>query len=146
MRARPLLLALAASVALAGCGSDEREDYRRGAQRAADEFKRSAQEAALQLKETDGLREKLPGLRAFKSSVDELAADFQQLEPPDDLRELNDEAVEYMKRLSQDLGRFEDAAEAGDDEAAQALGPQLQVDQSQLQSTLDRIDREITAR
>ena len=146
MRARPFLLALAATIALAGCGSDDREEYRADAQRAADEFKRSAQDAAGQLKETDGLREKLPGLRAFKASVDELAVDFKELDPPDDLQPLNDEAVEHMRALSADLGRFEQAAEAGDEEAAQELGTQLQVDQSQLQSALDRLDRELSDR
>jgi hypothetical protein len=139
-------MTLAVAAALAGCGGDEREEYRRDSQQAADEFKRSAEAAAGQLKETDGLREKLPGLRAFKSSVDELATDFERLDPPQELEALNAEAVGHMRALSADLGQYEKAAEAGDEGAAQALGPQLQADQSQLQSTLDRLDREFSDR
>ena len=147
MRARPTILAIAVAAALSGCGGgDEREDYRRGAQRAADEFKRAAQAAASQLKERDGLREKLPGLRSFKASVDELASDFDELDPPEDLEALNDEAVTHMRALSADLGMYERAAQAGDEREAQALGPKLQTDQSQLQSALDRLDREFSAR
>ena len=147
MRAPAPMTVAAVAVALAGCGGgDEREDYRRGAQRAADEFKQAAQAAASQLKETDGLREKLPGLRSFKASVDELASDFEGLDPPEELEALNDEAVTHMRALSADLGMYERAAQAGDEQEAQALGPKLQTDQSQLQSALDRLDREFSAR
>ncbi len=146
MRAPALVTTAAIAVALAGCGGDRQEDYRKGAQRAADEFKQAAQAAASQLKETDGLREKLPGLRSFKASVDELASDFEALEPPEELEPLNDEAVTHMRALSEDLGRYEQAAEAGNEEAVRALGPRLQADQSQLQSALDRLDREFSAR
>jgi hypothetical protein len=143
---RGVLATFGVAAALAGCGGDAREDYRKDAQRAADQFKASAEQAAAQLKETDGLREKLPGLRAFKVSVDELASDFEELEPPDDLQKLNDEAVTHMRALSEDLGRYEQAAEAGDEQAADALAPELQADQSLLQSTLDRLDREFSDR
>ena len=146
MRAPAILTVAAVAAALVGCGGDDREDYRRGAQRAADEFKQAAQAAATQLKETDGLRQKLPGLRAFRTSVDELASDFEELDPPEELEPLNDEAVTHMRALSKDLGRYEQAAEAGDEQGAQALGPQLQTDQSELQSALDRLDRELSAR
>src|SRR5829696_8838471 len=121
MRAPALMTAAAIAVTLAGCGGNEQEDYSRGAQRAADEFKQAAEAAASQLKETDGLREKLPGLRSFKASVDELASDFEVLEPPEELEPLNDEAVANMRALSADLGRYEQAAEAGDEEGARAL-------------------------
>lgn len=146
MRARAIFTVTAVVVALMGCGGDEREDYRRGTQRAADEFKQAAQAAATQLKETDGLQEKLPGLRAFRASVDELASDFEELDPPEDLEPLNDQAVRHMRALSTNLGRYEQAAEEGDEQGAQALGPQLQTDQSELQSALDRLDRELSAR
>lgn len=146
MRALALLTSILVAVALAGCGSDAREEYRKGAQSAAEEFKASAQEAAGQLKETDGLSEKLPGLRAFRESVDELASDFEQLDPPKELEQLNDEAVKHMKALSEDLTRYEKAAEAGDEKAADLLAPELQADQSQLQSALDRLDREFSSR
>lgn len=146
MRAPAILSTLVLAALLAGCGGDGRATYREEAQRAADEFKRSAQQAASQLRETDGLREKLPGLRAFRASVDELAGDFEALDPPEDLEALNDEAVGHMHALSRDLARYEQAVEAGDEQAARELGTQLQVDQSQLQSALDRLDRELNPR
>ena len=136
-------LALAA-IALAGCGS-ERESYREDAQRAADRFRRSAEKAGAQIQQAGTLRSKAPAVRAFKDSVDTLAADFEKLDPPEDVEPLNDEAVRHMRALSADLDRYADAAAEGDARAARDLAPKLQTDQSQLESTLARLDKRISA-
>ena len=134
---------LAAALAFAGCGAD-RDAYREDAQRAADRFRRSAEKAGAQIQQGKTLRSKAPAVRAFKDSVDTLAADFEKLDPPEDVEPLNDEAVRHMRALSADLDRYAGAAADGETRAARDLAPKLQTDQSQLESTLARLDKRIS--
>jgi hypothetical protein len=138
------VVAAAALLASSGCG-DDTASYRDGAQKAADEFKKSAAAATAMLRRGDSLEDRAAGVRSFKASVDKLAADYEELDPPDDLKELNDEAVRKMRALSADLGRYAEAARAGDEKAAQELAPKLQGDQADLQNTLDRLDKAVSA-
>jgi hypothetical protein len=138
------VVAAAALIASSGCG-DDTASYRDGAQKAADEFKKSAAAATAMLRRGDSLEDRAAGVRSFKASVDKLAADYEGLDPPDDLKELNDEAVRKMRALSADLGRYAEVARAGDEKAAQELAPKLQGDQADLQNTLDRLDKAVSA-
>jgi len=137
-------VAAAAVLAASGCG-DDTASYRDGAQKAADEFRKSAAAATAMLRRGDSLQDKAAGVRSFKASVDKLAADYEELDPPDDLKDLNHEAVQKMRALSADLDRYGQAARDGDEKVAQELGPKLQADQAELQNTLDRLDKAVSA-
>jgi hypothetical protein len=138
-----LLAAAVLALPLAGCGQDKKAAYSDQARRAAATFKRSAEAAAVQLQHGSRLQDKVPGVHSFRASVDRLASDFAALDPPKDLEQLNGEAVSEMRALSRDLGRYESAARAGDEQQARRLAPTLQGDQAQLQGTLDQIDRKV---
>jgi hypothetical protein len=69
------VVAAAALLASSGCG-DDTASYRDGAQKAADEFKKSATAATAMLRRGDSLEDRAAGVRSFKASVDKLAADY----------------------------------------------------------------------
>jgi hypothetical protein len=144
-RARALSCAIAAAAVfalpIAGCGgSDKKDQYKQDAEKAAVKFKASAEKATTQLQGGKDLKGKVPGLVAFKSSVDKLATDLDGLDPPDNVKALNDEAVVELRTLSGDLSKFEVAAKANDQGKAQSLAPKLQADQTKLQATLEKLD------
>jgi ABC-type uncharacterized transport system auxiliary subunit len=144
-RAAATALAVVTALVLlvAGCGGDKKETYRQEFTKAAEEFKKSAEEASQQIPEAPKLKDRVPALRSFKASIDKLAKDLDGLDPPDDLVKLNDDAVAALKKLSADLGEFEQAAQANDTKAVTELTAKLQVDQAELQATLDKIDQKV---
>ena len=143
-RAAAALAAVAAlAVPIAGCGGDEKQTYRSEYAKAADEFKRAAERAAEQARGKPRLRDRIPALRAFRASIDELAKDLDELDPPENVERLNDDAVDALRTLSDDLGKLEDAARANDVAAVRRLTPKLQLDQAELQTTLDAIDQRL---
>lgn len=146
-RRRRALVALAAAAALAmpvaGCGGEEKQTYRSEYAKAADDFKRAAGKVAEQARGKPQLKDRIPALRAFRASIDELAKDLDGLDPPENVERLNDQAVEALQTLSEDLDKLEDAARANDAAAVRRLTPKLQLDQAELQTTLDAIDQRL---
>jgi hypothetical protein len=138
-------LAVAAALALpiAGCGSGQEDTYKQEYSKAAAKFKKSVEEAGQKIPRAATLPDRIPALRSFKASIDKLAKDLDGLDPPDDVAKLNGQAVDGLHELSADLGKFEDAAREGDPGAAKRLAPKLQLDQAQLQETLDKIDQKV---
>jgi hypothetical protein len=141
-----LALALAAVALLAtGCGTDKKEQYAQDFQKVAESFRSSVEKAGAQVQGNATLKERVPALRSFKASVDKLAADLDGLDPPDDLKTVNDDAVKQLHTLSSDLGDYQAAAEAGDEAKARKSVPKLQADQTLLMKTLDELDRRVKA-
>jgi hypothetical protein len=128
------------ALVVAGCG-DKSDTYKTEYTKAADQFKRSVDEATAKIASAKTVEERIPALGAFKASIDQLADKLDGLDPPDDVGRLNGEAVDALRRMSGDLGRLQQAAEHGDRRAFAQLAPTLQKDQADLQSTLDEIDQ-----
>ena len=139
-----LALALALlAVPLSGCTS-QKDQYRQDFQKVAQRFRTSVEEAGAQVQSGASLRERVPALRSFKASVDKLASDLDKLDPPDDAKRANDQAVSQLHTLSSDLSDYERAATAGARAKASRIVPKLQADQTLLQKTLDGLDRKVT--
>jgi hypothetical protein len=136
-----LALALVAfSLLVSGCGTDKKQAYRDDFQRVAESFRSSVEKAGAKVQGNASLKRRVPALRAFKASVDKLAADLDGLKPPGELKKPNDAAVRQLQVLSGDLGDYETAAQAGDAAKARRIVPKLQADQTVLQKTLDQLD------
>jgi hypothetical protein len=141
-----LALVLAAlALLVTGCGTDKKEQYAQDFQKVAENFRTSVEKAGAQVQGNASLKERVPALRSFKASVDKLAADLAGLEPPDDLKKVNDDAVKQLHTLSSDLGDYEAAAQAGAEAQARKIVPKLQADQTLLMKTLDELDRRVQA-
>jgi hypothetical protein len=139
-----LVLALAVlSLLASGCGTDKKEQYAQDFQKVAENFRSSVEKAGAQVQGNATLKQRVPALRSFKASVDKLATDLDGLDPPDDLKKVNDEAVKQLHTLSTDLGDYQAAAEAGDEAKARKIVPKLQADQTLLMKTLDDLDRKV---
>ena len=138
-----MLAAAALAVPIAGCDGDEKKTYRSEYVKAADEFKRAAEKVGEQARGKPELKDRIPALRAFRASIDELAKDLDALDPPENVERLNDQAVDALQTLSDDLDKLEDAARSNDAAAVRRLTPKLQLDQAELQTTLDAIDQRL---
>lgn len=142
MRALLILLALAALVAT-GCGGSQTSTYKSEYSKAAADFKRSVDEASAKIPNAPTLKDRIPALVSFKGSIDKLASRLASLDPPDNVKKLNDQAVAGLKQLSVDLDRLRAAAEASDAHEVKQIAPRLQVDQARLQDVLDEIDQKL---
>jgi hypothetical protein len=142
-RAAATAVALVGALVLpiAGCGTDKKAEYAKQVQTAANEFRASVEKAGAQVRAGAGLKARVPGLVAFRASVDKLAGDLAKLDPPANLKRANGDAVKQLRTLSADLTDYEAAAKAGDALRARKIVPKLQADQAVLQKTLDQIDR-----
>jgi hypothetical protein len=144
VRTRLALLVALFALVLAGCGTSQEDHYRQDFQKVAQRFSTSVQKAGAEAQSGQGLRERVPALRAFKASVDELASDLAKLDPPGSLEQANADAVKQLHVLSGDLADYVSAASRGDQALATKIVPKLQADQTVLQKTLQELDRKVT--
>lgn len=142
-----VLIALAAAAAIAapatGCGGNAKDTYRSESQKAAAAFRKQVAAAGAKIPAGANLRRRVPGLQAYRRSVDALAKKLSGLEPPKEAAKLHDTAVADVQSLSRDLARFESAAKANDAAAAQPVAVRLAQDQGRLQRALAAIDRKL---
>jgi uncharacterized lipoprotein len=141
---RLFLIAMLLVAPLAGCGTSQKDQYRQDFQKVAQRFRSSVEKAGAQVQSGASLKQRVPALRSFKTSVDKLASDLSGLNPPSDVQGANDDAVRELRTLSSDLSDYESAAVANDKATAARIVPKLQADQTLLQKTLNDLDRKVT--
>ena len=142
-RSLAVLCALLAFLA-AGCGQSQKDRYAQNFKMVAQHFRTSVEKAGAQVQSGATLRERVPALRSFRTSVDTLASDLGKLDPPADLKAPNSQAVQELHTLSGDLSEYQAAAAAGDAARARRVVPKLQGDQAVLENTLAEIDRRVS--
>jgi hypothetical protein len=164
-----ILCALAAAgalVAFTGCGGDDNksdsgggttnttatstpsgggsvEDYKAGAEKAANDFKNSAQAASSKVSAAGTADEKIAGLEALKASVTQAADDFEALNPPANVKADNDELVQEFRDLAGTVDDVEAALKTNDQAKATAALPKLTSLQSKIATTIARIQSKI---
>jgi thiamine biosynthesis lipoprotein ApbE len=141
---RLALIAALLVLPLAGCGTSQKDQYRKDFQKVANQFRSSVDKAGAQVRSGASLKQRVPALRSFKASLDKLASDLSRLDPPSDLTRQNADAVRQLRTLSSDLSDYERAAVAGDQAGAAKAVPKLQADQTLLQKTLDALDSKVS--
>jgi hypothetical protein len=166
------LVAAGALVAFTGCGGDDKkdtsssastapattttpadtggetgggsvEDYKAGAEKAANDFKNSAQAASSKVQAASTTDEKIAGLEALKASVTQAADDFEALNPPANVKADNDELVAEFRELAGSVDDVEQALKTNDQAKAQAALPKLQSSQTKIATTIARIQSKI---
>ena len=125
-----------------GGGGDEAA-YKAGAQKAANDFKESAQAASEQVKAAQTPEERLEGLDALKGSVTQAADDFEALDPPADVKADNDQLVSEFRELASIVDDVKTAVEGQDQAAAQAALGKLAESQSKITTTISNIEQKI---
>jgi hypothetical protein len=165
------LAAAGALVAFTGCGGDDNksdsgggttstsasttstppsgggsvEDYKAGAEKAANDFKNSAQAASSKVQAASTTDDKIAGLEALKASVTQAADDFEALNPPANVKADNDELVQEFRDLATTVDDVEEALKSNDQSKAQAALPKLTSLQSKIATTIARIQSKIGA-
>src|SRR4051794_1226604 len=124
-------------------GGGSVEDYKAGAEKAANDFKNSAQAASAKVQSGTTTDEKIAGLDALKSSVTQAADDFEALNPPADVKADNDELVQEFRDLASTVDDVEAALKTNDQAKAQAALPKLTSLQTKIGTTIARIQSKI---
>jgi Sec-independent protein translocase protein TatA len=124
-------------------GGGSVEEYKAGAEKAANDFKNSAQAASAKVQAASTTSEKIAGLEALKGSVTQAADDFAALNPPGNVKADNDELVGEFRDLATSVDDVEQALKTNDQAKAQAALPKLQSSQTKIATTIARIQSKI---
>ena len=118
-------------------------DYKAGAEKAANDFKNSAQAASQKVQTATDTQGKVAGLEALKASVSKAADDFDALNPPANVKADNDELVQEFRDLSTTVDDVEQALKSNDQSKAAAALPKLTNLQTKIAGTISRIQSKI---
>jgi hypothetical protein len=124
-------------------GGGSLAEYKAGAEKAAQDFKDSAQAASQKVQSSSGTAGKIDGLEALKKSVSDAADSFEALDPPANLKADNDELVSEFRSLASTVDDVEQALKTNDQQKAAAALPKLQELQTKIGSTIARIQTKI---
>jgi hypothetical protein len=124
-------------------GGGSVEDYKAGAEKAANDFKNSAQAASQKVQSASSTEDRIAGLDALKQSVTQAADDFEALNPPANVKADNDELVQEFRDLASSVDDVKEALKTNDQSKAQAALPKLQESQSKIATTIARIQQKI---
>ncbi|MEA2125646.1 MAG: hypothetical protein QOI80_2428 [Solirubrobacteraceae bacterium] len=155
-RALCVLALSGALVAFTGCGGSDNKsssgsgggsvaDYKTGAEKAANDFKNSAQAASAKVSSATAPADKVAGLEALKASVTQAADDFAALNPPANLKTDNAELVQEFRDLATTVDDVETALKNNDQQKAAAALPKLTSLQSKIGATIARIQQKVGA-
>jgi hypothetical protein len=123
-------------------GGGSLADYKTGAEKAANDFKNSAQAASTKVAGATGAG-KIAGLEALKASVTQAADAFQALNPPSNLKADNAELVAEFRSLASVVDQVEQAVKSHDQSKAAAVAPQLVDLQTKIATTIARIQTKL---
>jgi len=124
-------------------GGGSLEEYKAGAEKAANDFKNSAQAASQKVQTATDTQGKIDGLEALKGSVTQAADDFEALDPPANVKADNDELVQEFRDLSSTVDDVEQALKSKDQQKAAAALPKLTNLQTKIAGTISRIQSKI---
>ena len=124
-------------------GGGSLADYKAGAEKAANDFKNSAQAASQKVQTATDTQGKVAGLEALKASVTKAADDFDALNPPANVKADNDELVQEFRDLSSTVDDVEQALKSNDQSKAAAALPKLTNLQTKIAGTISRIQSKI---
>jgi hypothetical protein len=126
-------------------GGGSGADYKAGAEKAANDFKNSAQAASAKVQAAGTPDQKVAGLEALKASVTQAADDFAALNPPANVKADNDELVQEFRDLASSVDDVEQALKTNDQAKASAALPKLTSLQTKIAGTIARIQSKIGA-
>src|SRR3954451_2132346 len=124
-------------------GGGSLADYKAGAEKAAQDFKNSAQAASQKVQGASTTSGKIDGLEALKKSVTDAADAFEALDPPANLKADNDELVSEFRALASTVDDVEQALKTNDQQKAAAALPKLTELQGKIGETIARIQSKL---
>ena len=124
-------------------GGGSLADYKAGAEKAAQDFKNSAQAASQKVQGASDTQGKIAGLEALKKSVTDAADSFEALNPPANLKADNAELVSEFRALASTVDDVETALKTNDQQKATAALPKLGELQGKIAQTIARIQSKL---
>jgi hypothetical protein len=124
-------------------GGGSLADYKAGAEKAANDFKNSAQAASGKVSGASDTAGKIAGLEALKTSVSQAADAFEGLNPPSNLKSDNAELVTEFRALATTVDDVEQALKTKDQQKAAAALPKLAELQGKIGQTIARIQSKL---
>ena len=169
-RALCALLVTGALVAFTGCGGDDNKDnnssgsatttttpadtggnsgggdiasYKAGAEKAANDFRDSAQAASQKISTASTPSAKIDALDGLKDSVNQAADDFSALNPPANLKSDNDKLVSEFRDLASTVDQVKSALKTNDTAKAQDALTKLGKSQTDIATTISSIQSKL---
>lgn len=124
-------------------GGGDVADYKSGAEKAANDFKESAQKASQEVQSASTPEGKIAGLDSLKDSVTQAADDFEALDPPANVKADNDKLVSEFRDLASTVDQVKEALQSNDTQKATDALQKLQKSQTDIASTIASIQSKI---
>lgn len=124
-------------------GGGDVEQYKTAAQKAATDFKESAQKASQEVQSASTPEGKIAGLDSLKDSVNQAADDFEALDPPANVKADNDKLVTEFRDLAGTVDQVKQALQTNDTKKATDALQKLQKSQTDIASTISSIQSKI---
>ncbi len=133
-RARRVLgvLLVAAAIAVAGCGSDETDQYKEDAKAIIDPLRGTLNSTNERVSAAKNLDQRIAALDETRRALDKAAADLNELDPPEDAKAQHDRFVKELERFAGDIRAFEKAARKNDTKGVRESLDKLRTDTARL--------------
>jgi uncharacterized lipoprotein YmbA len=144
VRLLALLLLIAVPVALTACGGSSKKDtYKKDAQKIAKQVQTDSTAAQSSFQGVTSPDQLVTAFTNYKTKLDKSINDFDNLNPPDNIKAEHDKFVTDLKALSDDISKAVDALKTKDQAALQALQTKVQTDSSALTASAAALDNKL---
>lgn len=141
-----LLAALAAALFAAGCGGDDKGEYRDKVNDANDTFESELEEAGAKMRAAGQSKDRQQyseGARQLQDAVTEFNDELESLDEPEEAEEEEKALVEALRKFSDTVGRINAAVQSDDETKIRAEIATLQPQAQQVESAGDALTQAV---
>jgi hypothetical protein len=144
VRMLALLLLVLVPLALTACGGDDKKDtYKKDAQKIAKQVQADSTAAQSSFQGVTSPDQLVTAFNDYKTKLDKSISDFENLDPPDDIKSEHDKFVSDLKALSGDISSAVDALKKQDQAALTSLQTKVQQDSAALTASASALDKKL---
>lgn len=141
-----LVAALAAALFAAGCGGDDKGDYRDKVNDANDKFESELEAAGAKMRAAGQSKDRQQysdGARQLQDAVTEFNEELEELDEPEDAKEEEEALIAALRRFSDTVGRINAAVQSDDETKIRAEIATLQPQAQQVESAGDALTQAV---
>ena len=144
VRLLALLLLIVVPLALTACGgSDKKDTYKKDAQKIANQVQADSTAAQSSFQGVTSPDQLVTAFNDYKTKLDKSISDFENLDPPDDIKDAHNKFVTDLKALSDDITKAVDALKTKDQAALTSLQTKVQQDSAALTASAAALDNKL---
>jgi hypothetical protein len=130
----------------AGCGKDEKADYRDKVDKADKKFENELNDAGAKMRAAGQSKDRQQysdGAKQLQTAVSEFNSTLEDLKEPEDAKEEEQALIDALKRFSDTVGRINAAVQSDDEKAIRAEIATLQPQAQAVQSAGDALENAV---